>query len=95
MTNASLTAMILLHLQILASYMKKLGRRHDNAMNGLEAFEACRSRQTHYKCIFMGKSISYMEIACFFSFRHNASFSPSSFSLPIHVVGVVYGTFPF
>lgn len=54
--TSQLTATIPVQLQILASYMKKLGRRHDNAMNGLEALEACRSRRTHYKCIFMGKS---------------------------------------
>lgn len=43
-----------INLKILASYMKKLSRGHDNAVNGLEALEACRSRTVNYRCIFMG-----------------------------------------
>lgn len=43
-----------MRLKILTSYMKKLGRRADNAMNGLEALEACVKRPTNYRCIFMG-----------------------------------------
>lgn len=41
-------------LKILASYMKKLGRSHDDAANGFEALQACRGRLVSYRCIFMG-----------------------------------------
>lgn len=43
------------HLQILSSYVKKLGRTYDTAMNGLEALNACRTRSAPYRCILMGK----------------------------------------
>ncbi|KAF3769478.1 hypothetical protein M406DRAFT_348735 [Cryphonectria parasitica EP155] len=50
-----------INLKILDSYMRKLKYAHDTATNGLEAVDACRSREVHYRCIFMDISMPIMD----------------------------------
>lgn len=46
-------------MQMLASYMTKLGRGYDCATNGLEALDYAKA--TNYRCIFMGSSPSALD----------------------------------